>query len=202
MRQLLRSTVVNGVLMLGLVSASHAGTITFDFDTGSPSQTSTPFTYTLSGLTATFNAAGDPGSYSILNLSGFVTLSNNVLFSNPSGNAEDLTISFDSPLSSISLNFATADSNPVTLTAMLGGNPLPNPDSESGSGSPVEGVLGYSNTPFDSVLIQPTAGESNLAIDNITVTTAASSAPEPGSFLLGGGALAILSLAMRRRRKA
>jgi hypothetical protein len=189
--------------MFGLVSATHAGTVTFDFDSGTPSSTSTPFTYTLGGVTASFSAVGDPGSYMIIDSQGlFVTLSGNILTSTttPVG---DLTISFDSPQSSITLDFVEADTSTVILTAMLGGK-FVGASNATGSQPPgndfPENALGFNSATFDSVVIS--TASATLGLDNISVTGAAASVPEPGSFLLGGGVLAILSLASRMRRKA
>ncbi len=202
MRQLLRFTLLTGVLMFGLVSASLAGTVTFDFDSGSPSSTTTPFTYTLGGLTASFSAVGDPGSYMIIDSGGlFVTLSGNVLTSTttPVG---DLTISFSAPQSSITLDFVAADTSPVNLTAMLGGKSV-GTSNVAGSQPPgndfPENVLSFNSGTFDSVVLSTASG--TLAIDNISVTDPPA-APEPGSFLLGGGVLAILAVGSRLRRKA
>jgi hypothetical protein len=194
--------VLAGGLMLGLVSASHAATVTFDFDTGAPSSTSTQLTYTLGGVTATFGDALDPNSYMIIGSNGlFVTLSNNVLMSD--GSPHDLTISFDSPQSSITLDFAAFDTSLLTLSATLAGNPV-GASSASGNMPPgnavPENVLSFNAGNFDSVVLSSNTAQ--LALDNIAVTSAAASVPEPSSFLLGGGVLAILSLAARLRRKA
>jgi hypothetical protein len=202
MQQLLRSAALTLVLIPGLATLLHAGDVVFDFDNPAPSSSTTPLSVTVNGLTATFTSSPDAGGFMVLNQAGFFSsLTGNFLIDSA---PETLTISFSSPQASISLDFATGDDNALNLSASLLGSPV---GTQSATGTiPAgfdlpEGVLTFSGGTFDTVVLS--SATPSFAIDNIDVNDGLSSpAPEPGSLLLCGGALAALSFLRRRRRVA
>lgn len=205
MRQLLRSAAVIFVLVPGLATILQAGVVTFDFDNPLvPAGTTTTFADTVSGLLATFSSSPSAGGFAVQNLGVFQSLTGNVLIDST---PESLTIVFGAPQVSISLDFATFDSSALNLNAFLGGPSGTAVGNSSASGtipagfSLPEGVLQFSGGTFDTVVLS--SATPNFAVDNITVNDGAQSpAPEPGSLLLCGGALAALSFIRRRRHIA
>jgi hypothetical protein len=180
----------------------RAATI-FNFDNDSPG-TSTQFTDTVDGLSATFSSSGDPGGFTILPATIFQTLTGNVLGDPGPAFLQNLslTISFSAPLSAIHLLFATGDfgpASPLILTAYHGASQV---GSVSQTGTLLsffpEGEIAFGGTTFDSVVLSSTA--STFAIDNVQVAQA----PEPGSatMLALGLAFAGVSVVRRRRRTA
>lgn len=179
------------VLILG--STAHASTV-FDFDTDTPG-TSTTFTDTVDGLSATFFSSADPGGF-VTYPTIFETLTGNVLGDPGPVGADglNLDVSFSGDLSAITLDFATADfstPSPFTITAYEG-TTLVGSNTSSGEYLPgfefPEGEIAFSGGNFNNVVLS--AGSTDFAVDNIDVLTAAP-APEPGTFLLLGGVLVV-----------
>ena len=174
----------------------------FNFDSDSLG-TSTTFTDTVNGLSATFSSTADPGGFIVYG-SLFDTLTGNVLGDpGPAGaNGLALDITFSQNLSAIVLDFATADfgaSSPLTITAYEN-------STETGSATatgtvPVgftfpEGAVGLSGATFNEIVVSSSAPD--FAVDNIS----ASLAPEPAAFgLLGLGLVAIGSPAVYRKSR-
>ena len=84
-----------------------AATITFDFD--GDLGNSTPFTDTVSGLSATFSSSGDPGGFGVIPTFLAPPMVGGILLDpGPAGlNDVNLTIQFSALQSMISLDFAT-----------------------------------------------------------------------------------------------
>jgi hypothetical protein len=173
----------------------------FTFDNDSQG-TTTAFTDTVNGLSATFTSPSDPAGFSV-QPSIFDTLTGNVLGSPLFQNNVPLTISFNANLSAITLLFATADFNtpsPLTLTAYEGNAPV------GGATLPgmflngflfPEGEIAFSGGNFNSVVISSNAPA--FAIDNVQVVQAAAT-PEPNSeWMLGLGLVALGMPRLRRR---
>jgi hypothetical protein len=168
-----------------LCAAANASTI-FNFDDDTLG-TSTTFTDTVDGLSATFSSSADPGGF-VVYPSIFETLTGNVL-GDPgpaSANNLDLDINFSQNLSAITLDFVTADfstPSPFTLTAYEN-NTLVGSDTSTGqflSGFTFpEGEISFDGT-FNSVVLSSTAAD--FAVDNIDVIRMAE-APEPGDVSL------------------
>jgi hypothetical protein len=168
-----------------LCAAANASTI-FNFDDDTLG-TSTTFTDTVDGLSATFSSSADPGGF-VVYPSMFETLTGNVL-GDPgpaSANNLDLDINFSQNLSAITLDFATADfstPSPFTLTAYEN-NTLVGSDTSTGqflSGFTFpEGEISFDGT-FNNVVLSSTAAD--FAVDNIDVIRMAE-APEPGDVSL------------------
>ena len=168
----------------------------FDFET-TPSGTPTPFTNTVNGLSATFG-----GSARVCDSQGFFqSLSGQVLIQNFCGSSSDsgpLIISFSSPLTAISFDFAVAGSGgTLSLSAFLGGTPIGG--SDFGTTVPPglfngEGVANFSGT-FDSVQL---SSDLFLAIDNVDAST--TPVPEPGVWLLIPTAIMVFAVMRRRLR--
>jgi len=203
MRQLLRSAMTICILVPGLATLSHAGIVTFNFDADTTG-TMTPFTDTDkgSGLSATFTSSPDAGGFTMNSIPGFFqSLTGNFLLDSAQ---ESLTIVFSSPQASISLDFATFDSQALNLSASLGATPVGSTSATGtvpgGGFSLPEGVLNFSGGTFDTVVLS--SSTPNFGVDNITVNDTAAAVPEPGSFVLCGGILAALSLARLRRRSS
>jgi hypothetical protein len=173
-------------------------TAVFDFENIALGTTTT-FTDTVNGLTATFT-----GSASVCAAGGlFLTLSGNVeiqdLCNNPANGDQSgpLGISFSEDLSSVSLDFATvAGPGTLTVKALENGNPVSTSTFNSTvppGGFSGEGFASVAGT-FNSLTL---TSASLLAIDNISTPAV----PEPASIALLGGGLAGFVL-VRRRRKA
>lgn len=185
-----------------LSAAANASTV-FNFD-GDTLGTSTTFTDTVNGLSATFSSSADPGGF-VVYQSMFETLTGNVL-GDPGPAGQDnlsLTVNFSQDLSAVVLDFATSDfitPSPLTLTAyenstLVGSNTLPG-QFLPGFTFP-EGEIAFDGGTFNQIVISSTA--TDFGVDNINVITA-TAAPEPatGTFL-GAGLLALGILAVRRR---
>jgi len=194
-----------GAMIFALVPATllHAGVVTFDFQTDVGK--ATMFTDTVGGLSATFSSFPDPGGFSIQASVIFQSLTGNFLIDFA---PEDLTIVFDAPQDSISLNFATSGPGTLNISAFIGGTGGTIVGSNSASGTTPggaftlpEGVLSFNGGKFDTVVLS--AASANFAIDDVTVSSLAvgapTDAPEPGSLMLGAAALAALSLVQLRR---
>jgi len=184
-----------------LCAAANASTI-FNFDGDSPG-TSTNFTDTVNGLSATFSSSADPGGFTIYG-SMFETLTGNVLGDPGPANLDGLAlnISFSQDLSAITLDFATSDfitASPFTITAFEGstqvGTATLNGQFLNGFTFP-EGEITFAGGPFNTVVLSSTAMD--FAVDNINVVTA----PEPGTLALLGAGLLLTGLPSMRRRKA
>jgi hypothetical protein len=196
---------LNKALQLLLVScafsvAANASTI-FNFDTDNFG-TSTNFTDTVDGLSATFSSAADPGGFVVYS-SIFETLTGNVLGDpGPAGlDGLALTINFSQDLSAVVLDFATSDfstPSPLTLTAYENAS-LVGSNTSSGQFLPgftfPEGEIAFDGATFNQLVISSTAMD--FAVDNITVATA----PEPTSIALLSISLLALGIP-RLRRKA
>jgi hypothetical protein len=189
-------------------AAASADTI-FNFDNDSLG-TSTTFTDTVNGLSATFSSSADPGGF-VIYASMFETLTGNVL-GDPGPAFQDnlaLNIDFSQDLSAIDLDFATADfstPSPFTLTAyensVLVGSATSTGQFLPGFTFP-EGEIAFSGDIFDQVVLSSTS--SDFAVDNIDVApnVAIASTPEPGTLcLLGIGLIFLGSPAVRRRISA
>jgi hypothetical protein len=177
---------------------------TFNFDSGTPTLTAyqpTPFDQTSNGLTAHFSSTADTPSHpafstqttnSLVSIAGVINSQNfsgNFLW--PSTiNHDSLNIKFSGNVTSITLNFKTAELNDpgpggtgsiirvgayVNSTANVVGNPVTTRGVESNDVYP-EGTLSLNlaGQPFNLVVIDlpiPT-GASGFLIDNIIVLTA------------------------------
>jgi hypothetical protein len=178
----------------------RAATI-FTFDNDNVGTTTT-FTDTVNGLSATFSSPSGPGAFTVQQ-SFFETLTGNVLGSPGPAflNNVNLTINFSSNLSAINLLFATADFNtpsPFTLTAYEG-NTLEGSNTLAGMFLPgftfPEGEIAFSGATFNTVVLSTTAP--NFAIDNVQV---AGATPEPAYNWILGLSLSALGAAKWRRQ--
>ncbi|HKE28616.1 MAG TPA: hypothetical protein VKB88_39975 [Bryobacteraceae bacterium] len=179
-------------------AANAASIAVFNFD-GDSLGTSTNFTDTVNGLSATFSSDADPGGF-IVYQSVFETLTGNVL-GDPGPAGQDnlrLNVNFSSELNAVTLNFATSDfvtPSPLTLSAyqdsvlvgstttggmFLGGFPFP------------EGEAAFDGAVFNRIAIS--SGATDFAVDNLTV----SAVPEPAP--LANFAVGLVSLALGARR--
>jgi hypothetical protein len=200
------------LLAVGAMSATATASTIFNFDTDNLG-TSTTFTDTVNGLSATFSSSADPGGF-VVYQSMFETLTGNVL-GDPGPAGQDglaLDIVFSSELSAIEFNFATADFNtpsPLTLTAFQNSQIIGSSTSTgmflNGFAFP-EGEIVFDGTAFNKLVISSTAPD--FAVDNITVANSAvstSSVPEPDPLALiglGSGLLILGSLRRRSRMRA
>jgi hypothetical protein len=183
-----------------LCAAANASTI-FNFDSDNLG-TSTTFTDTVGGVSATFSSSADPGGFAIYP-SIFNSLTGNVLGDpGPAGqNGLALDVSFTQTFNALSLDFATADfgtASPFTVTAFDNGNPVGTASSTgtvpSGFVFP-EGELDYVGAAFNS--IELSAAAPDFAVDNLMLSDVTAT-PEPSSLLLLGTGLLLLALLYKR----
>ncbi|MFO1433052.1 MAG: PEP-CTERM sorting domain-containing protein [Candidatus Competibacteraceae bacterium] len=209
---------------------ASATPLTFDFDTGTPPLTvgmTIPLTQEVGGVTAQFSSPSG-GAFSVqTDSSTHFTLSQfsgNYLYPNQPLQRSALDIQFSQSLTSISLTFATNDSQDSTefpgnllLTAYLDSTGTPSIGSATAHGSFASdtfpmGTLTFDagGAPFNLVeLIVPfqTAGTTSFFVDNIIVTPTElpppepDPVPEPGSMALVGTGLLALLVRGRRRTK-
>lgn len=193
------------VLAAAALSAAANASTVFNFD-GDTLGTSTTFTDTVNGLSATFSSTADPGGF-VVYQSMFETLTGNVL-GDPGPAGQDnlaLSVNFSQNLSAVVLDFATSDfitPSPLTLTAyenstLVGSNTLPG-QFLPGFTFP-EGEIAFDGAIFNQIVISSTA--TDFAVDNINVIPA-TAAPEPTTCALLGAGLLALSIPAVRRRSA
>jgi hypothetical protein len=190
--------------MVLLSAAANASTI-FNFDDDGLG-TSTTFTNTVDGLSATFSSSADPGGF-VVYPTMFETLTGNVLGDPGPALADNLAldVDFSQNLSAITLDFATSDfitPSPFTVTAyensVLVGSASSTGEFLSGFTFP-EGEVSFDGGTFNQVVFSSTA--TDFAVDNIEVIP--TSTPEPGTLaLLGAGLFLSGSLKVRRRKAA
>ena len=160
-----------------LAPPAHAQTATFNFDADTVG-TTTAFTDTSSGISATFTSPGNPAGFIVVGAPpGFFTsLSGNVLL-DPGPfktNNIPLDVLFSAPLKTFSLNFATAGNGSLTANFFKGGlggvlvGSSTAPSAVPLGGFVPEGALSF-GTPstFDTVVLTSTAPD--FAVDNIVV---------------------------------
>jgi len=194
-------TLMAAALTAGAAAAQASTIFNFDADTFG---TSTTFTDTANGLSATFTSSGDPGGFAV-GPSIFDTLTGNVLADPGPAFLQNLTLTvdFSANLSAIDLLFATGDfgpASPFTLTAYEG-NTLVGSATSTGVVLTTfpEGEIAFSGPGFNTVVLSSAAP--TFAIDNVQV----SQTPEPGSagmFLLAGTILGGVSIIGRRRGRS
>jgi hypothetical protein len=185
-----------------LCAAANASPIVFNFDSDSLG-TSTTFTDTVNGLSATFSSSADPGGF-VVYPTMFETLTGNVL-GDPGPAFQDnlsLNIAFSQNLGAIVLDFATSDfvtPSPFTLTAfensVLVGSTTSNGQFLPGFDFP-EGEIAFEGQAFNQAVLSSPAQD--FAVDNINVVAT----PEPGTLALLGLGLTIAGIPAFRRRKA
>jgi PEP-CTERM motif len=186
--------------MAALLVPAAARAVVFDFESNAQN-TTTPFTDTIGGLSATFT-----GSASVCSSTGFfATLSGNVLIQSLCGSTTEagpLDVSFSSDLSGASFDFATAGgSSMVTLQAFENATLVSSATLTSTIPSGFfngEGVASATGM-FNRLLV---TGSTVLALDNIDATPQSSQVPEPASLALFGAGLAGAGLMWRRRKAA
>lgn len=192
------------LLSMALLSFAAPAATIFDFE-GDSQGTSTTFTDTVNGLSATFSSSADPGGF-VVYPSIFETLTGNVL-GDPgptSVNNLALNVNFSGNLSAITLDFATSDfitPSSFTITAYENSKKVGSASSKgqflTGFSFP-EAEIAFAGAAFNKVVI--TSKATDFAVDNIAV--APSTAPEPGTFALLGGGLCLSAMVAMRRPKS
>jgi hypothetical protein len=184
-----------------LCAAANASAI-FNFDGDAPG-TSTTFTDTVNGISATFFSSADPGGFTVYP-SMFETLNGNVLGDPGPAFMDNLTlgVDFSQDLAAITLDFATSDfitPSPLTITAYENGA-LVGSATSTGQFLPgfdfPEGEITFAGGFFNQLVISSTA--TDFAVDNLNVIAA----PEPGTFALLGASLLLSGIPAIRRRNA
>lgn len=183
------------------VPANAAIVFNFEADT---SGTSTTFTDTVNGLSATFSSSADPGGF-VIYPTIFQTLTGNVLGDPGTAGLDNLSLNvgFSSNLSAVTLDFATSDfvtASPFTVSAYenntFAGSATSTGQFLAGSTFP-EGEISFAGAPFNRLVLSSTA--TDFAVDNIAVLTATT--PEPALLpLLALGLIAAAAFSVRRRK--
>jgi hypothetical protein len=190
-------------MILCCAAAYASSAIDFDFDTDAPG-TSTTFTDTQGGLSATFSSSADPGGFVVFP-SMFETLTGNVLGDPGPASASNiaLDVSFDKNLSAITLDFATADfvtPSPFTITAYenskLAGSGTSTGEFLPGFTFP-EGEITFEGGNFNNIVLSTPSAD--FAVDNVQVLVA--TAPEPGTLTLFAAGLFLTGIGAVRRRR-
>lgn len=201
----LSKVVPIAVALLG-AGTVRAGVINFTFN-GVPPVTGTPLSVSSGGLMANFSSPSDPAAFIVINDSGALTYTDNVIVTNlPNVSNAELDITFSQPVTSFSAVFATDGPGPLDLTALIGGlgGTTVGSTSQAGTipaGYPFpEGTITFSGPSFDSLMItDPT--DPAFAIGDFSVTANITTpVPEPSSLALAALALAGLALAGRLRK--
>jgi hypothetical protein len=188
------------ILMAAALAPATAQAVTFDFEANTQF-TTTPFTDTVGGLSATFT-----GEASVCGAIPQIPppLTGNVLIQNlcVTGQSGPLGVSLSSDLSSASFDFATVvGAASLTVGAFENANLVSTSTFTSSvpSGFSVgEGLASVTGT-FNRLVLTSASG---LAIDNLNATPQVAGVPEPASMSLLGAGLCALILARRRGRKA
>lgn len=182
-----------------LCAAANASTI-FNFDNVTLG-TETNFTNTVNGLSANFSSSADPGGFVVFP-SIFATLTGNVL-GDPGPAGKDnlsLDVSFSQVLSSLSLDFATADFNTPSQFTVSAYDNSTYVGSISAAGMFITGskfpeaAIDFSGAAFNNVVISSTAPD--FAVDNLNATVA----PEPSAWVLLTAGLLLMGISSLRRK--
>lgn len=199
----LRSFVAVAALAAALPATSFAATTTIDFDgTSAPCcfVSTTPLSNAYAGLGVTFSGFGGTGG-SILNQSGnfgfdahsgtdFLAFNTGV---NGISGVEDIT--FSTLQSAVSIWAANSNGGSISLTAFdAGGATVATSTINSSS---VWQQLSVSGLGIASVRVTPQIGV--YAVDDLSFTGAV---PEPETYAMVFGGLAVLGVAARRRKAA
>ena len=187
------------ILIWSVLSSLTGSAAVFTFES-LPLSTATPFDDTSDGITASFTSP-DAAAFSISPGLLFSTLSGQVLQEVPSPTMHTLQIAFDTPLQSITLQFALngAQSHTLSIEAWRGSTQVGSA-SAFGTIPPLglfpEGTLSFNAGAFDMVQLISTAED--FAVDNIDAVVI----PEPASVVLTVAALAALLTASGKRKAA
>ena len=184
-------------------SAARASVL-FDFE-DQAFGADTPLTVTESGLTATFDSAGGPGSFGITSAYPlFSTLSGNILLSPGSAFVDTvpLTVTFSRAVSSLSLRFGIGT---VGVTTLSFATDAGGAGSAAGSTPPrdlfAQGALSYAGPSFTSITLASAALD--FAIDDLSVNLApVTGVPAPGAAALAAGLLCLAAAARARRARS
>lgn len=201
--QTLRAVSVIALLAAALPATSFAATTTIDFDgTGAPCcfASTSPLSNAYAGLGVTFSGVGGTGG-SILNQSGNFGFNAHsgtdfLAFNNYVGGITGVEqINFSSLQSAVSIWAANSNGGTISLTAYdTNGATVATSTINSSS---VWQQLSVSGLGIASVRITPQ--NAVYAVDDLSFTGAV---PEPETYAMVVGGLAVLGAAMRRRKAA
>ncbi len=201
------------VACIALCSQASASAMLFDFD-NAPMYSSLPTSLTVDGLTANLSATGQGGfAFWAANVYGFTPAGFSGLSLYPTSlNSADLLVSFSQALSDFSIlyapvEYATDSSARMRVTAYMGGVYVgTNTMTADPPGTWPTATLSFSSaSPFDRVVVHydappPVVGDGDyvqiFAADNMQVTAAV---PEPATWAMLIGGLALLGVVSRRR---
>jgi len=185
------STLLCGAFLFSAVSCSAA---LFTFE-GLPTGRTTPFTYTVDGLSASFS-----GSASVCDSTGlFTNLTGNVLIQAYCVGAQSgmLSVTFSSDITNLSLNFAN-QAGPGTLAVTAFENSTQVATGLFSSAVPPGGFNGEGLASISGVFNRVTlSGSTVLALDNFN---ASAGVPEPSAAAMILGGIALIGAMARRAR--
>lgn len=184
-------------------SSQEAG-IPFNFDSAAPQlalHSATPFTQSIAGLTASFNASTFPGPGVETKASTGQALSkfSGHLLAATGGQDTAVEVHFDAPIAGVSFTFATVEDPAVAVGSnirliatstvpgsapVVVGSAIAHGAAEPGDSLPSGTLTFNSAVPFDTILIELAAAPSNASgflLDNLQVTPSGSTG---GSMLL------------------
>ena len=172
--------------------AGQSVVIDFDSNTSSAAYTLTGFT-TTNGSTANVAAAPNAGGTTDTSNYGYVSAASSPGMLTLATATSNLSFLYGSVDTYNSFNFFDASGSPVGGT-ITGSQIDPN------AGSNNSGTVNFAfSTPVSR--IQFITSQNSLEVDNIAVSSAVSAAPEPGTWVLMLGGVAILGFTLRMSRK-
>ena len=189
-------------LVLACASAAMAGTVTLTMDEV-PFQPINGLAVTKGGITFTFSDPGGQMLYKASNGGNLTYVQDPTI----EGLNDTFSVAFSVPVSSVQFGMAASSFTPVTIATVTfynGATQIATMTLHSSLTDPfAEGQLTFSSPTITSMTIAPPAGATfpAFALDNLTVTTAASTVPDSSPLTLALMTIGIVGLGGLALRK-